>query len=74
MLRVAADIESWSPEFGHGGVIIDRAGLIDLAVETEQRRCVVALRIDKQERVAQGVGDGQIGPELAAIARIADGI
>ena len=60
-------------KFGHGGVIIHRAGLIDLAIQTFQRRRVVVLHINEGEDVADGIGDGQIRAELAAIAGVAGG-
>ena len=65
------NVEAVQQQFGHGGVIVHRAGLIDLAIETLQRRRVVVLHIDEGEDVADGIRDGQIGAELAAIAGIA---
>ena len=71
LLRIASNVEAVQQEFGHGGVIVDRAGLIDLAIEAFERRRVVVLHVDEGEDVADGVGDGQIGAELAAVAGVA---
>ncbi len=60
-------------EFRDGGVIVDRTRLVDLAVETLEGRRVVVLHVDEGEDVADGVGDGQVGAELAAVAGVAGG-
>src|SRR5450759_1825715 len=73
LLGIASNVEAVQQEFCHGGVIVHRAGLIDLAIEAFKRRRVVALHINEGEDVADGVRDGQIGAELAAVAGIARG-
>src|SRR4051812_6061091 len=56
LLGVAADIEAVQQQFRHGGMIVYRARLVDLAIQALQRRRIVVLHINKGKDVADGVG------------------
>src|SRR5882757_71891 len=70
---VASYVEAMQQEFCHGSVIVHGAWLIDLTIETFKRWRVVVLYVDEGEDVTDGIGDGQIGTELAAVAGMAGG-
>src|SRR3954447_14166310 len=54
-------------------MIVDRAGLVNLAIEPFERRCVVVLYIDKRENVADPVEKGQIRAKLTSVTGVARG-
>ena len=66
--RIAAHVKAMQQKLGHGGVIVDRAGLVDLAIETLERRRVVVLHVDEGKDVAEAIGERKIGAELASVA------